>query len=46
MTQELKNAIIIATGEKVEVYKSSLRNTWIDYLDCNTEYGLHELKFI
>ena len=44
--EKLKNAIVIATGEKVQVYKSSLRSTWINYLDCKTEYETKELKFL
>lgn len=42
---ELKNAIVIATGMKVQVYRSSLRPTWISYPDCKKEYKKSELKF-
>lgn len=44
MSKEVQ-ATIIATGEKVLVYKSSLRNTWINSSDLRTEYKPNELKF-
>jgi hypothetical protein len=40
-----KNAIIIASGKKVTVYKSKLRGTWINSFDLETEYKPKELKF-
>jgi len=45
MAQETKKATIVANGKKVEVYKSSIRGTWIDFSDCKTEYKDNELKF-
>ena len=39
-----KSATIIATGEKIKVYKSKLRNTYINSNDCATEYKPSELK--
>ena len=38
-------ATVVATGKEVEVYKSSQRETYIDYADCSTEYKKEELKF-
>lgn len=45
MAQETKKATIVATGEKIEVYKSKLRDTYINAKDCTTEYKFNELKF-
>lgn len=45
MAQETKTATIIANGRKVTVYKSKLRDTWIDFSDCKTEYKDSELRF-
>ena len=45
-----KRAVIISTGKEVVVYKSSLRPTWIDSSDMQTEYEMsqdkRELRFI
>jgi len=37
-------ATVIKTGEKIIVYKSKLRNTYINNKDCKTEYSPNELK--
>ena len=34
---------IIKTGEVIEVYKSSLRGTYINANDCTTEYKAEEV---
>jgi len=41
-----KDATIIKTGKRVKVYKSSLRETWINSLDLITEYKPKELNFL
>ncbi len=43
MSNPLINAHVIATGEKIQVYKHR-DGTWIDYADCNTCYRLRELR--
>ncbi len=45
MEQGTKNATVVANGKKVVVYKSKLRDTWIDFSDCKTEYKPSELRF-
>ncbi len=40
-----RKATIIKTGKQVKVYRSRLRDTWIDSNDCETEYKPKELRF-
>ena len=40
-----RNAVIIATGKSIKVYKHSERNTYVSMLDYDTEYKPNELKF-
>lgn len=42
---EEKKAVVIATNEKVVVYKSRERKTWINSFDMSTEYEPKELRF-
>ena len=42
---DLKNAVVKSTGKNVNVYRSKLRDTWIDFEDCKTEYKPKELSF-
>ena len=44
MAKEI-NAIIKATNQKVKVYRSSKRDTWINGKDLKTEYKPSDLKF-
>ena len=44
MTKEA-TVIVIATGQKVNVYKSSRRNEWIEYPNCRVAHKPSELKF-
>lgn len=44
-TQDLLNATVIATGEKVQVYKHKATGNYINYKDCNTMYSPDELHF-
>jgi len=41
-----KKAKVKSSGIIIEVYKSSLRNKWINATDCTTEYDENELEFI
>lgn len=47
MANELKKAIIKATGKSVEVYRLN-RGTgeWCNYNDCKTVYKEKDLRFI
>lgn len=45
MAQNTVKAKVKATGKEVEVYKSKLRSTWIEYPDCGKEYKQDELQF-
>jgi len=45
MEQGTKKATIVANGKQVVVYKSKLRDTWVDFSDCTTEYKNEELRF-
>jgi len=45
MAQETKKATIVSSGEKIEVYKSKLRDSYINAKDCTTEYKPAQLKF-
>ena len=45
MTKE-RRAILLESNIEIEVYKSSLRKTWINSRDCTTEYTEKQLKFI
>ena len=38
-------AILKRTGKSIDVYKSKLRNTYINSKDCTTEYQPTELNF-
>ena len=44
MTEE-KKVTVIASGKKVDVYRSKRRGTWINSIDCSTEYKQNELNF-
>jgi len=37
--------ILKATGKEIKVYRSSLRDKWINSNDLKTEYKPQELKF-
>lgn len=37
MNNPLRKAIIVATGNEIQVYKLS-NGSWCDYSDCATEY--------
>lgn len=39
-------ATIKKTGKQIDVYKSKLRNTFINSEDCTTEYKPSELNLI
>lgn len=41
----LLKAKVKSSNKVVEVYKSALRNTYIDFSDCKTEYTESELIF-
>jgi len=45
MAQETVKATLKSNGKQVEVYRSKLRNTFIDYSNCTTEYQESELSF-
>lgn len=42
---ELKKAIVIATGKEVQVYRLN-RGGWCNFADSKTEYKDSELRFI
>lgn len=44
MENKLIKAVIIETGKRVQVYRSSERGTFIDYSDCSTEYEESQLN--
>jgi len=44
MSNEIKKAIVIATGAEVKVYRLK-KGGWCLYADCKTEYKDIELKF-
>ena len=44
MKYKEKQATVLETGQKIKVYKSSLRGTWINSKDLETEYTEKELK--
>jgi len=46
MGQELKKAKIKDSGKEIQVYRSAVRSTWIDYEDCKTEYYTNMLEFM
>lgn len=39
-------ARIKKTGQIIEVYKHSIRNTYVNAVDCTTEYTKDELDFL
>lgn len=43
MSKEVE-ATVLKTGEKIKVYKSSIRGTWINAQDMITEYKPKELR--
>lgn len=45
MKYKEKQAKLRASAKLVTVYKSKLRDTWIDSSDCDTEYKPNELNF-
>lgn len=45
MAQEVLDATLILNGKSIKVYKSKLRDTYIDFSDCKTEYKPNELNF-
>lgn len=45
MAQETLNATVKETGKSIVVYRSKIRDTFIDYSDCKTEYKPSELQF-
>lgn len=44
MTKE-KTATVIATGKKVNVYKSSQRDEWIEFPNCTISHKPKDLTF-
>jgi len=40
-----RTAIVRATGKKVNVYKSSQRDEWIEFPNCTVSYKPKELVF-
>lgn len=44
MEQKVLNATLKSNGKKVQVYKSKLRDTYIDYSNCTTEYKPSDLN--
>ena len=35
---------LLKSNEIVSVYKSILRESWVDYSDCNTEYSIDDIE--
>ena len=45
MATDVFTATVIATGEKVQVYKYKATGDWVNYSGCTTMYTNDQLKF-
>ncbi len=45
MAATIRKAKVKATGKVITVYKCNDRGTWLDAVDCLTEYQTSELTF-